>query len=349
MADERSKRTLAITLIVLGVLFLLVSNHIVLGWEHVWPMFLVFGGLLLLRLFRGRRTPELLFGGMTSVLLGVFLLLFTVGAFSWQQMETLWPAIPLVAGAGLLAVSTVSREGGFMVILGSATVLFAAVSFLITSGVVESRVTEPFMRFWPLALVLAGVVILKTHPRRKVDPDLEAVRSVLDDDPTTPRRVEPIPPALEGTLLERVRSASSPEEAVGELVHGLKANCEKFSWVGVYRLSGDVLTLSNDEYVGPTPQHRRILLSEGVCGAAASERATIVVPDVCQDPRYLACSPTVNSEIVVPIMEGSELIGVLDIDSDDFDAFTPADRRFLESLVARVAPYLRVEAPSRES
>jgi len=348
MADERGKRTLAITLIVLGVLFLFVSNHVVVGWEHVWPVFLVFGGLLLLRLFRARRTPELLFGGLTSALLGIFLLMFTLGIFDWLQMEALWPVIPLVAGAGLLAVSGVSREGGFMVILGSATVLFAAVSFLITSGVVESRVTEPFMRFWPLALVLAGVVILKSHPRRKVDPDLEAVRSVLEEDPTTTQNVEPIPPALESTLVERVRAAANPAEAVGELVHGLKANVEKFSWVGVYRLSGDALTLSDDDYVGPKPEHRRIPLTDGVCGASARARATIVVPDVCQDPRYLACSPTVNSEIVVPIIDGAELIGVLDIDSDDLDAFSPADRRLLESLVARVASYLRVEAPSRE-
>jgi len=320
---------------------------VLLGWEDVWPVFLVFGGLLLLRLFRGRRTPELLFGGMAGTLLGLFLLTFSLGIFEWSQMEALWPVIPLVAGASMLAVSTVSREGGFMVILGSAAVLFAAVAFLIASGAVEERVTEPFMRFWPLALVLAGVVILKSNPRRKVDPDIEAVRSVLEDDPTIGQPVAPIPPALESALVERVRAAGNPDNAVGELVHGLKANVEKFAWVGVYRLSGDELRLSDDDYVGPAPEHRIIPLSDGVCGASASARETIVVPDVCRDPRYLACSPTVKSEIVVPIMDGGELIGVLDIDSDDLDAFSPADRRLLESLVDRVAPYLRVEQPSR--
>jgi GAF domain-containing protein len=74
-----------------------------------------------------------------------------------------------------------------------------------------------------------------------------------------------------------------------------------------------------------------------VCGAAARERETIVVPDVCADDRYLACSPTVKSEIVVPIMNRGSLIGVLDIDSDQLDAFNDDDRRFLESLVSKAA------------
>jgi putative methionine-R-sulfoxide reductase with GAF domain len=52
------------------------------------------------------------------------------------------------------------------------------------------------------------------------------------------------------------------------------------------------------------------------------------------DPRYLSCSPSVKSEIVVPILADGEVIGVLDIDSDEPNAFTDDDRRFLETLVS---------------
>jgi GAF domain-containing protein len=74
-----------------------------------------------------------------------------------------------------------------------------------------------------------------------------------------------------------------------------------------------------------------------VCGAAARERETQVVPDVCNDERYLSCSPTVKSEIVVPIFADGEVIGVLDIDSDEPDAFSDDDRRFLEALVGKAS------------
>jgi GAF domain-containing protein len=125
------------------------------------------------------------------------------------------------------------------------------------------------------------------------------------------------------------------------LVRELKGRFDRYSWVGIYRLHGDTLTLDEAEFVGLSPEHRRIRLTEGVCGAAARERQTIVVPDVCADDRYLSCSPTVKSEIVVPIFADGEVIGVLDIDSDEHDAFSDEDRRFLEGLVAKTSLLIR--------
>jgi GAF domain-containing protein len=146
---------------------------------------------------------------------------------------------------------------------------------------------------------------------------------------------------LEKEILRRVRSARGAHDAAMALVRELKSRFERFSWVGIYRLQGDTLTLDETEFVGSPPEHRRIPLSEGVCGAAASARETIIVPDVCADDRYLACSPTVKSEIVVPILAGGDLIGVLDIDSDEPDAFSDDDRRFLEALLAKTSPLIR--------
>jgi GAF domain-containing protein len=147
----------------------------------------------------------------------------------------------------------------------------------------------------------------------------------------------------EDEIIAHVGAARGSRGAAATLVNELKKRFERFAWVGVYRLHGDVLTLDDAEYVGEPPEHRRILLTEGVCGAAAREGVTQIVADVCNDPRYLACSPTVKSEIVVPIYHRGTLIGVLDIDSDLPNAFSEDDRRFLESLLSKVSRQIRSE------
>ena len=73
-----------------------------------------------------------------------------------------------------------------------------------------------------------------------------------------------------------------------------------YSWVGIYLLDGNELVLG--PFVGKPSPHTRIPLGRGICGAAAAEKATIIVDDVNADPRYLACSIETQSEIVVPIM-----------------------------------------------
>jgi GAF domain-containing protein len=81
-------------------------------------------------------------------------------------------------------------------------------------------------------------------------------------------------------------------------------------------------------------------MGRGICGAAATEKATIVVDDVNADPRYLACSLETRSEIVVPIMRGEQVLGELDIDSDKPAAFGPSDRALLERAAAALAKKL---------
>ena len=82
---------------------------------------------------------------------------------------------------------------------------------------------------------------------------------------------------------------------------------------------------------------RHIPLGRGICGAAAAEKATIIVDDVNTDPRYLACSLETKSEIVVPIMKGGEVLGEIDIDSDRLAAFGAADQKMLEAVAALLA------------
>ena len=118
----------------------------------------------------------------------------------------------------------------------------------------------------------------------------------------------------------------------------LKERIPDYHWVGIYLLDGNELVLG--PFAGKPSPHTRIPVGRGICGAAVAEKATIVVDDVSADARYLACSVDTKSEIVVPIMRGSEVLGEIDIDSDRPAAFGPADRKMLEALAGLLAPRL---------
>lgn len=77
----------------------------------------------------------------------------------------------------------------------------------------------------------------------------------------------------------------------------------------------------------------RIKFGQGVCGAGAAKRETVIVPNVHEFPGHIACDAASNSEIVVPLLKGSKLIGVLDIDSPVVSRFDQDDAAGLEQLV----------------
>jgi L-methionine (R)-S-oxide reductase len=134
--------------------------------------------------------------------------------------------------------------------------------------------------------------------------------------------------------------AASPNarSAMRQVVQLLKDAMAHYTWVGIYVLEKDELVLG--PFLGKPSPHTRIKLGAGICGAAAAEKATIIVDDVNADPRYLACSIETQSEIVVPIMQDSEVLGEIDIDSDQPAAFGPADRLLLEQVAALLAETL---------
>ena len=140
--------------------------------------------------------------------------------------------------------------------------------------------------------------------------------------------------------LERLRTelarGHDGHAALETTVRVLKEGMPSYTWVGVYLLHGNELVLG--PFQGRPSPHTRIPLGRGICGAAAAERETIIVDDVSTDPRYLACSVDTRSEIVVPIMEGGDVLGEIDVDSDHPAAFGDADRELLESAAAMIAP-----------
>lgn len=140
------------------------------------------------------------------------------------------------------------------------------------------------------------------------------------------------------SIASAIRDEKDPRRAMERAVELLKNGIPAYTWVGIYLLEGEELVLG--PFLGKPSPHARIPLGSGICGAAATERATIIVDDVNADPRYLACSIETRSEIVVPIMDSGRVLGEIDIDSDQPAAFGASDRQLLEGVAAVLAPAL---------
>ncbi|MEO8018488.1 MAG: GAF domain-containing protein [Pseudomonadota bacterium] len=101
------------------------------------------------------------------------------------------------------------------------------------------------------------------------------------------------------------------------------------NWAGFY------LYKSGELVLGPfqgKPACVRIAMGKGVCGTAAARRETLLVPDVHAFPGHIACDSASNSEVVIPLVRGPELLGVLDLDSPRKARFGVPDARGLEAL-----------------
>jgi L-methionine (R)-S-oxide reductase len=112
----------------------------------------------------------------------------------------------------------------------------------------------------------------------------------------------------------------------------------RINWCGFYLLRGGELVL------GPfqgKPACVRIAMGRGVCGTAAAQRQTLVVPDVHAFPGHIACDDASRSEIVVPILEDGRLRGVLDVDAPEAARFDEQDRSGLEDFIRALVPRIR--------
>jgi GAF domain-containing protein len=104
---------------------------------------------------------------------------------------------------------------------------------------------------------------------------------------------------------------------------------DKVSWVGFYLFDGQKL------YLGPFQGKvacTNIEIGKGVCGTSAEKRETIIVPDVDKFPGHIACDSNSKSEIVIPLIKDDRLLGVLDLDSHDYNSFGKTDKEYLEEI-----------------
>jgi len=112
---------------------------------------------------------------------------------------------------------------------------------------------------------------------------------------------------------------------------------EDLNWAGFYLMEGGKLVL------GPfqgKPACIEIEVGKGVCGTAVREGKSQLVPDVHLFPGHIACDSASNSELVVPLFVGGEIVGVLDLDSPWPGRFTEEDRAGLELAAKAIEAFL---------
>ena len=150
-------------------------------------------------------------------------------------------------------------------------------------------------------------------------------------------------PVAHGDALNALRAAvaeaETPEAAAQRAVEVLHDRFAHYDWIGIYWVDASGRELHLGPWTGPeATEHTVIPIGVGICGAAAASGRTEIVDDVSADPRYLACFTTTRSEIVVPIFDGADVIGEIDIDGSDLAAYDETDARFLEEVAALLAP-----------
>lgn len=144
-------------------------------------------------------------------------------------------------------------------------------------------------------------------------------------------------------LVKEITAAIEPlitkREVLQRAVELLDSFSDGYDWTGFYIMNGDKLHLG--PYIGEKTPHTEISLYAGICGAAASSKKTVIVDDVTADPRHLACSLSTRSEIVVPLLDGEECLGEIDIDSNQPAFFSEEDREMLEYIAEAVVNQLK--------
>jgi L-methionine (R)-S-oxide reductase len=134
-------------------------------------------------------------------------------------------------------------------------------------------------------------------------------------------------------------TAQAVMERIAQRLH---EKMTRYNWVGFYLVDpADSGVLLVGAFSGSFTPNARIPLNTGLCGAAARSGKTVVVDDVSKDPRYLAGSPLVKCEIVVPIFVKNALAGELDVESYFASTFNKAEKEFVESCAAVVREYLK--------
>jgi GAF domain-containing protein len=131
-------------------------------------------------------------------------------------------------------------------------------------------------------------------------------------------------------LREKIKSKEYNEK-FKRVVTFLDHHVEYYNWTGFY-LTKDENKLELGPYVGEPTEHVLIDFGQGICGQAAETKDNFIVGDVSKETNYLSCSSKTKSEIVIPLMKNSKVMGELDIDSHYIDAFTLADERFLKNI-----------------
>lgn len=134
-----------------------------------------------------------------------------------------------------------------------------------------------------------------------------------------------------------INSEGQRDDILGAICFLLKDELKHYDWVGVYYANNKTKKLILGPFAGDPTEHVKIDYGKGICGQVAESLDTFIVQDISQQDNYLSCSPTVKSEIVVPIMKKDKFVAQLDIDSHTVNPFTDDDKLLLEELCNMMA------------
>ena len=151
----------------------------------------------------------------------------------------------------------------------------------------------------------------------------------------------PLQKELLQELQNFAQSAATAQSLMEQITKRLHEKMTRYNWTGFYLVDpADPGYLIVGPYAGSFTPNTRFTISTGLCGAAATSGKVVVVQDVSKDPRYLAGSTLVKSEIVVPIHVNKTLAAELDIESYFADTFTKPEQEFVEACAGVLANYL---------
>lgn len=150
-----------------------------------------------------------------------------------------------------------------------------------------------------------------------------------------------------GNLVKRIQEMREggylSDAIMREAVRTIADADDRYDWVGVYLLNPEENFLWLHNYIGEPTEHARIAVGEGVCGTAVAEQKNQNVADVTKLDNYLACSPGTRAELVVLIRAGDEILGQIDIDSDQEGAFREEDEQEVQAVADKLAEVLMSE------
>jgi L-methionine (R)-S-oxide reductase len=147
----------------------------------------------------------------------------------------------------------------------------------------------------------------------------------------------------EAELTAQLAASSTAAEERERRTASVAAAVRRFGdyrWVGIYDVTAEEIAVV--AWDGPAPPtHPRFPREQGLCGAAVAAAEPVLVGDVASDPRYLTTHTTTRSEIVVPVFANGDVVGLIDVESEQPDAFAESDRQLLERCAAVIVPLWR--------
>lgn len=190
------------------------------------------------------------------------------------------------------------------------------IGVLVAASPLDGReVTDADLKLLYAMANFAGVAIENAHLVARLDRKAKKLAAIFEI--SRALNEEKVPAALFQLIVDRATELMGASSG---------------SVILLDRESG-TLTIEAERGLGAEVKERlRLRIGEGITGWVAREGQPVLVPDVRQDPRYVEANPSVRSEMAVPIMWGSEVVGVLNLDHHDSGAFTPEDLELLAAF-----------------